>query len=105
MSSYIRDGRERGKGDGKEKEGRYRSSPMVLVPLHPFLILSLPISSPLLSLGEFRGGNWPFKVDLVSNMKRSINLVDTVFPKNSTDFLRLKWDSYPQQNCAVFTKA
>lgn len=45
-----------------------------------------------------------FKVDLVSNMEQSINLVNTVFLTSRIDFLRLKWDSHPQQNCAVFIK-
>ena len=102
VSSYSRDGRQRRRA-GEEPEGRCPSSPMVPSAMPPS-ILSLPIS-PLPSLGgNLEGAIGLFKVDLVSNTKRSISLINTVFLTSRIDFLRLKWDSHPQAELCGFIK-
>lgn len=81
------------------------------MPLLSYGSLPHALFYPLLAnfTSAFPGGNLEgaiglFKVDLVSNTKRSISLINTVFLTSRIDFLRLKWDSHPQQNCAVFIK-
>lgn len=93
------------RGGGMER--RPREVPLLSygsLPHAPFYPLLANFTFSAFPGGNLEGEIGLFKVDLVSNTKRSISLVNTVFLTSCIDFLRLKWDSHPQQNCAVFIK-